>query len=65
VAEPTGPFLVLDAVDAVELGELLGFLSDWLCSDPNRLDASLCWTSSAASVCCRALKLVTTPSLSM
>ncbi|ASL09498.1 EsaT-6 like protein EsxP [Mycobacterium intracellulare subsp. chimaera] len=26
---------------AVELGELLAFLSDWLVSDPNRLDASL------------------------
>jgi hypothetical protein len=25
---------------AVELGELLAFLSDWLASDPNRLDAS-------------------------
>jgi hypothetical protein len=36
-----GPFLGLDAGDAVELGELLAFLSDWLASDPNRLDASL------------------------
>jgi hypothetical protein len=35
------PFLGLDPVDTVELGELLGFLSDWLASDPNRLDASL------------------------
>ena len=40
MAEPIGPFLGLDA-DAVELGELLAFLSDWLASDPNRLDASL------------------------
>jgi hypothetical protein len=31
----------LDAVDAVELDEMLGFLSDWLTSDSNRLDASL------------------------
>jgi len=30
----------LDAADAVELGEILAFLSDWLLSDPNRLDAS-------------------------
>jgi hypothetical protein len=36
-----GPFLGLDAGDAVELGELLAFVSDWLASDPNRLDASL------------------------
>ena len=41
MAEPIGPFLGLDAADAVELGELLTFLSDWLASDPNRLDASL------------------------
>lgn len=41
MAEPTGSFLGLDAVDAVEPGELLAFLSDWLCSDPDRLDASL------------------------
>ena len=41
MAEPMGPFLGLDADDAVELGELLAFLSDWLASDPNRLDASL------------------------
>ena len=41
MAEPMGPFLGLDAADAVELGELLTFLSDWLASDPNRLDASL------------------------
>ena len=31
----------LDAADAVELGEILAFLSDWLLNDPNRLDASL------------------------
>jgi len=31
----------LDAADAVELGEILVFLSDWIASDPNRLDASL------------------------
>ena len=42
VAEPrVGPFLGLDAGEAVELGELLAFVSDWLASDPNRLDASL------------------------
>ena len=41
MAEPIGPFLGLDAADAVKLGELLTFLSDWLASDPNRLDASL------------------------
>ena len=41
MAEPIGPFLGLDATDAVELGELLTFLSDWLASDPNRLDALL------------------------
>lgn len=34
-------FLGLDASDAVEVGELLAFLSDWLASDLNRLDASL------------------------
>lgn len=36
-----GRFQGLDAGDAVELGELLAFVSDWLASDPNRLDASL------------------------
>jgi hypothetical protein len=42
VAEPRiGPFLGLDAADAIELGELLAFLSDWLGGDANRLDASL------------------------
>jgi hypothetical protein len=41
VAKPIGPFMALDAVDAVELGELLALLSDWMASDPNRLDASL------------------------
>jgi hypothetical protein len=41
VAEPIGPFMSPDAVDAVELGELLALLSDWMPSDPNRLDASL------------------------
>lgn len=41
MAEPMGPFLGLDVGDAVELGELLAFLSDWLANDPNRLDASL------------------------
>jgi hypothetical protein len=34
MAERIGPFLGLDAGDAVELGELLAFLSDWLASDP-------------------------------
>jgi hypothetical protein len=28
-----GPFLGLDAADAIELGELLAFLSDWLGGD--------------------------------
>lgn len=41
MAEATEPFRGLDAGDAVELGELLAFLSDWLASDPNRLDVSL------------------------
>lgn len=42
VTEPrTGGFLGLDAGEAVELGELLAFVSDWLASDPNRLAASL------------------------
>lgn len=42
VAEPrTGPFRGLDVSEAVELGELLAFISDWLASDSNRLDASL------------------------
>jgi hypothetical protein len=42
VSEPRiGPFLGLDVGDAVELGELLAFLGDWLAGDPNRLDASL------------------------
>lgn len=41
MTEPIGLFLGLDTSDAVELGELLAFLSDWLASDPNRLDASL------------------------
>jgi hypothetical protein len=41
MTEPIGPFLGLDISEAVELGELLAFLSDWLASDPNRLDASL------------------------
>jgi hypothetical protein len=36
-----GAFLGLDADEAVELGELLAFFSDWLASDPNRLEASL------------------------
>lgn len=41
MAEPVGPFVGLDTLDAVELGELLAFLGDWLASDPNRLDVSL------------------------
>jgi hypothetical protein len=42
VSEPrVGPFLGLEVGEAVELGELLAFLGDWLASDPNRLDASL------------------------
>ena len=51
VAEPTGPFMGLDAVDAVELGELLALLSDWMASDPNRLDASLHDFVGAVSCC--------------
>ena len=42
MAEPRiGAFLGLDASQAVELGELLAFFSDWLASDPNRLETSL------------------------
>lgn len=41
MAEPIGPFLGLDAGEAIELGEMLAFISDWLASDPNRLDVSL------------------------
>jgi hypothetical protein len=42
VAEPRiGAFKGLDAGEAVELGELLAFFSDWLASDPKRLDGSL------------------------
>jgi hypothetical protein len=41
VAQPIGPFLGLNTDDTVELGELLAFCSDWLASDPNRLEASL------------------------
>jgi hypothetical protein len=32
-----GAFLGLDAGEAVEVGELLAFFSDWLASDPSRL----------------------------
>lgn len=36
------PTVNLDTADAVELAELLGFLSDWLTgADRDRLDASL------------------------
>jgi hypothetical protein len=35
------PSMSLDSVDAAELAELLGFLADWLASDPSRLGASL------------------------
>jgi hypothetical protein len=41
VAEPIDSFRGLSASDAIELGELLAFLNDWLACDPNRLDASL------------------------
>lgn len=41
MAEPIGMFSGLDAVDAVELGELLALLGDWMTSDPNRLKTSL------------------------
>jgi hypothetical protein len=35
------PSISLDTADAGELAEMLGFLSDWLASDHDRLDASL------------------------
>jgi hypothetical protein len=35
------PPVCLDAVDAVELGETLGFIGDWLLSDRERLAESL------------------------
>ena len=35
------PQVCLDAVDAVELGETLGFIGDWLLSDRERLAESL------------------------
>lgn len=31
-----GPFEGLDVGEAIELGELLAFVGDWLASDPNR-----------------------------
>ena len=37
----TVPRVCLDAVDAVELGETLGFIGDWLLSDRERLAESL------------------------
>ena len=37
----TVPRVCLDAGDAVELGELLGFIGDWLLSDRERLAESL------------------------
>jgi hypothetical protein len=37
----TVPQVCLDAVDAVELGETLGFIGDWLGSDRDRLAESL------------------------
>ncbi len=37
----TVPQVCLDAVDAVELGEVLGFIDDWLLSDRSRLADSL------------------------
>ena len=41
VAEPIGPFMGFDAVDAVELASCWPRFSDWMASDPNRPDASL------------------------
>jgi hypothetical protein len=35
------PTTSLDTGDAAELAELLQFLTDWLTSDPDHLDASL------------------------
>jgi len=51
----TVPQVCLDAVDAVELGETLGFIGDWLVSDRERLAAGaraaaagpLSWTRAA------------------
>jgi hypothetical protein len=37
----TVPQVCLDAGDAIELGELLGFLDDWLACDRARLAGSL------------------------
>jgi hypothetical protein len=37
----TVPQVCLDAGDAVELGEMLGFIGDWLLSDRDRLAESL------------------------
>ena len=37
----TVPQVCLDAVDAVELGETLGFIGDWMLSDRERLAESL------------------------
>jgi hypothetical protein len=37
----TVPDTRLNPADAVELGELLQYLADWLASDHDRLDASL------------------------
>jgi hypothetical protein len=35
------PVICLDTGDAVELAELLEFVSDWLAADPDELRASL------------------------
>jgi hypothetical protein len=35
------PSITLDLADAAELGQLLGFLTDWLLADRTTLDASL------------------------
>jgi hypothetical protein len=45
MAEPMSPFLGLDTGDAVELGELLAFVSDWLASDPTGLTRRCTTTS--------------------
>jgi hypothetical protein len=37
----TMPQIKLDQADAIELAELLAFLTDWFAADPDTLDASL------------------------
>lgn len=37
------PRITLDLTDAAELGQLLGFLTDWLGADRSTLEPSLAW----------------------